>query len=116
MAFNLLSIRQGNGSRFITLISVVAAPVILVFTTLLFPGSFALIIGVGMPSNNILFDISHGLHVGAIWPVFHPRDNDQMNVIQVWVPDSFEQATDLHFFWGGFPTFPSHNGVCVVEQ
>ena len=124
MVFDLLSVCQGNGSRFVTLISVVAAPVVLMFTILLFLGSclfnsphvFALIIDVRVPSDNILFDINHGLHAGVIWLVFHPCDDDWMDVVQVWVPDSLEQATDLHFFWGSFPTFSFHNGVCVIEQ
>ena len=77
VAFDLLSIRQGDGSRFIALVSVVAAPVILVFVTLLLPGSclfdsphvFVFVIAVSMPSDNVLFDISHGLQMGVVWSV-----------------------------------------------
>ena len=119
MVFNLFSICQSDGPRLETLGFVVLMFAILVLlSSRLFnlPHVFAFIIAVRVPSSDILFNISHGLHVGAIWPIFHPRDDDWMNVIQVWVPDPFEQATDLCFFWGGFPTFPSHDGMCVVKQ
>ena len=123
MAFHLLSVCQSDGPGPKTLAVVILAPVVLVFAILMFLGSglfdsphvFIFVIAVGMPSNNILFDGSHGLQTGAVWSVLLSRDDNWVNVIWIWVPDLSQQRTDLHFFWDSFPAFPSHNGMCIVE-
>ena len=94
MAFDLLSIRQGDSSRFDTLVLgisafVISTSVILMFVIVVFLGSCLLnsphvltfVISVRVPAEDVCFDISHGLHAGAVWPVLHFIDDDWMNVV-----------------------------------
>ena len=125
VVFDLLSVCESDGPGLDALILGISirTPVVLMFVIVLLLGScllnsphvLAFVVGVRVPADNVRFDVSHGLHAGAVWPVLHFVDNDWMNVVWIWVPDPFWQGTDLHFFWGSLPTFSSHNGVCIVE-
>ena len=94
MVFDLFSIHESNGPRLKTLVLVISAfvisaPVILMFIIMVFLGScllnsphvLAFIIGIRVPTENVRFDISHGLHVGEVWPILHFINNDWMNMV-----------------------------------
>ena len=94
MAFDLLAILQRNGPGLEPLgFTVILTSIILVFVTLMLLGSrllappciFIVVITIGMPSDNILLDVGHGLQMSAVQPVLLPLDDDWVDVLWIWI-------------------------------
>ena len=53
----------------------------------------------------------------AVWLIFGPLNDDQVNVVQIWVFNPLDQRSDLHLFRMNICTaLSSHDGMCIIEQ
>ena len=121
VAFDLPAILQSNGPRLELLgFTMIPSLIVLMFAILVLLGSCLLdpscvfiiiIVTIWVPSDNVLLDVSHGLKMSApVWLIFGSLNDNQVDVIQIWVFDFLEQRSDLHLFRVAFCTvLSSHN-------